>query len=601
MKKFIRAAKSAAIAALCAVGIMSLSGCENYGKMLRDSPDEYIDMAMENTMESIGGNTFTEEKKLFEQAMEDGSFSLGFEVEGITFNGVCEVSEKANAVSQMYTISNAEGNSAQVYVYADEGGFKFGTVGESGSHIYDVTLEGFAEKLAASIFAPGSGSAYEMSETDYNAVLEYVETLSAAMKNADSKGDDKYQKVIDDFVKNLSPTIVEGADIDIGGETVKTNTVTYVIGTAEAKDLLNKVLDLLVEDGQLNQETTGYSEEEFRAQFDEAMASIGEFSVTAVYDVNSKTHVLMRSDISLNISAEGETADIRLNSFYGADPASAEKQTYTFGINADGENIEIVMDVIHTEASAKVIANMTSGGESMELFTMNTEKNGDNYSLSVNIMDEITAGMEGTVSTSGNNFDMTIDKISAGYGSGEFSYSPNAKVNVKKGGEISVLDAEGEFLDITEAEMDALLENIGGDFGWLAGQTSGALTSSMIGYVAQADITYADANAKNVFTACTTNVVQRYVEEDENLVGGAIEGSGNDFTIGGVKVDMSDYLYDDYTGYVYGCVNEDTFAVEYTMWSEKPIPDEYKRQLTDEEQEELNKKGITIGCYPRLI
>ena len=127
MKKFIRAAKTAAIAALCTVGIMSLSGCENYQKMLRDSPDEYIDMAMENTMESIGGNTFAEEKKLLEQALEDGSFSLGFDVEGLTFNGVCEVSEKSNAVSQMYTLSNAEGNSAQVYVYADEGGFKFGT------------------------------------------------------------------------------------------------------------------------------------------------------------------------------------------------------------------------------------------------------------------------------------------------------------------------------------------------------------------------------------------------------------------------------------------------------------------------------------------
>ena len=601
MKKFIKAAKSAAIAALCAAGMLSMSGCENYGKMLRDTPDEYINMAMENTMESIGGNTFTEEKKLFEQAMEDGSFSLGFEVEGITFNGVCEVSEKANAVSQMYTLSNAEGNSAQIYVYADEGGFKFGTIGDSGSHIYDVTLEGFAEKLAASIFAPGSGSAYEMSETDYNALLEYVEALSAAVENAESKGDDKYQKLFDDFKNSLDPAIEEKTDINIGGETVSANTVTYTVTTEKIKDLLNQLFNLLAEDGQLDPETTGYSAEEMRAQFDEAMSSLEEIYVIAEYDINAKTNMLMQSDIFLNVTADGETAAVKFKSFFGADPASAEKQTYTFGINADGENIEIVMDVIHTETSAKVIANMTSGGESMELFTMNTEKNGDNYSLSVNIMDEITAGMEGTVSTSGNNFDMTIDKISAGYGSGEFSYSPKAKVNVKKGGEISVLDAEGEFLDITEAEMDALLENIGGDFGWLAGQTSGALTSSMIGYVAQADITYADANAKNVFTACTTNVVQRYVEEDENLVGGAIEGSGNDFTIGGVKVDMSDYLYDDYTGYVYGYVNEDTFAVEYTMWSEKPIPDEYKYQLTEEEQEKLHEKGITIGCYPRLI
>ncbi|MBD5141968.1 MAG: hypothetical protein HDT25_11255 [Ruminococcus sp.] len=472
MKKFIRAAKTAAIAALCTVGIMSLSGCENYQKMLRDSPDEYIDMAMENTMESIGGNTFAEEKKLLEQALEDGSFSLGFDVEGLTFNGVCEVSEKSNAVSQMYTLSNAEGNSAQVYVYADEGGFKFGTTGNSGSHIYDVTLESFAEKLAASIFAPGSGSAYEMSETDYNALLEYAETLSSVMKNAESKGDDKYQKVIDDFKNSLDPAIEEKTDMEIGGETVKANTVTYTVSTDKIKDLLNQLFDLLAEDGQLDPETTGYSSEEMRAQFDEAMAGIGEITIAAEYDINAKTNMLMQSDIFLNFTAGGETAAVRFKSFFGADPASAEKQTHTLGINAGGENAEIVMDVIHTETSAKVIANMTSGEESMSLFTMTSEKNGDNYSLSVNIADEITAGIEGTISTSGNSFDMTIDKVSAGYGSGEFSYSPNVKVNVKKGGEIDILDAEGEFLDITEEQLDTLMENIANDFSDVINGTS---------------------------------------------------------------------------------------------------------------------------------
>lgn len=472
MSKFFKAVKTTAITALCAVGMLSMSGCENYSKMLRDKPEGYINMAMENTMESIGRKTFTEEKKLIEQAMEDGSFSLGFEAEGITFNGVCEVSEKSNAVSQMYTLSNADGNSAQIYVYADTDGFKFGTIGDSGSHIYDVTLESFAEKLAVSIFAPGSGSSYEMSETDYNELLEYVKTLSAAMENSDPKGsngDDKYQKLFDDFMDNLDPVIEEKTDIEIGGETVNANTVTYNVTTDKIKDLLNKLFDLLIEDGKFDPETMGYgySAEEFRAQFDEAMASIEEINVTARYDINAKTNMLMQSDISLNASADGKTVEMRFNSFFGADPATAEKQTHTFSMNADGENFEIVMDVTHTENSAVVTVNMKTGSLTVEIFTLKAEKNGEAYSLSINVMGEMTAGIEGTISTSGNTFDMTIDKISAGYGSGEFSYSPKAKVNVKKGGEISVLDAQGEFLDITEEQLDTLIENISGDFGWL--------------------------------------------------------------------------------------------------------------------------------------
>lgn len=471
MQKFIRAAKSAAAAVLCTAGVLSLSGCENYGKMLRDAPDEYIDMAMENTMESMGGKTFTEEKKLIEQALKDGSFSLGFEAEGVTFSGVCEMNEKLGAVSQMYTLSDEEGNSSQVYVYADADGFKFGTVGESGTHIYDVTFDGLAEKLAASIFAPGSGSAYELSEEEYSTFVEYAEMLSTAMKEAESKDGDKYQKVIDDFVKNLSPMTVEGADVDIGGETVKTNTVTYTVGTEDIKSLLNQFIDLLMEDGQLDPETTGYSEEEFRAQLDEAMASLEDLSITAVYDVNAKTHVLMRSDITVNVAAEGETADISINSLYGADPAAAEKQTHTFSMTADGETLDVVMDVTHTETSTVITANMTNSEVgSTELFTVTADKDGENYSLTADIMGSITAGAEGTISTSGSSFDMTVSRVFANAGNGEISYSPNVTVNVRKGGEINLLDAEKEFLDITEEEMTALGENISNDFNWLFGK-----------------------------------------------------------------------------------------------------------------------------------
>ncbi|MDE6764053.1 MAG: hypothetical protein K2J73_10305 [Oscillospiraceae bacterium] len=39
-------------------------------------------------------------------------------------------------------------------------------------------------------------------------------------------------------------------------------------------------------------------------------------------------------------------------------------------------------------------------------------------------------------------------------------------------------------------------------------------------------------------------------------------------------------------------------TVEYALWSAEPSPDEYKRVLTDSEQEALAKEGIIIGCYP---
>lgn len=462
MNKFLKAVKTTAVTALCAAGLLSLSGCDKNVKMLRDAPGEYVEMAMENTMEAMGGSSFSEEKKLIEQALEDGSFSLGFEVEGISFKGVCEA--KDDAVSQLYTVSNGEGNSAQVYLYGDERGMKFGTIGETGSHIYDITLEGMADRLAASIFAPGSGSAYEMSQADYDVFAEYAEMLSTAA--AGTKGD-KYQKLAEDFQNSLSPVTEEGVDSDIDGETVKANVVTYNITTEQVKDFLNRYRGLLIEDGQFNSETSGMTEEEFRAQFDEAMSNIENFTVGAVYYVNAETHMLMKSDISVNAAAEGETADVKLNSLFGADPAKAEKQTHILTITAEGETAEIVMDVTHTDTSATVKGNMTSGGESAELFTLVTEKDGENYSLSLDFMRLIAAGMEGTLNTNGNAVNMTVDRVYANFGDGEISYSPKVTVDVKKGGEISALDGQGEFLDITEEELDAFGESIMNDFGWI--------------------------------------------------------------------------------------------------------------------------------------
>lgn len=113
-------------------------------------------------------------------------------------------------------------------------------------------------------------------------------------------------------------------------------------------------------------------------------------------------------------------------------------------------------------------------------------------------------------------------------------------------------------------------------------------------------IATANAKAINCHTACTATITQMYVD-GKNVPSGAFEGSGTDFTIGGVKFDeILWWLGDNFTGYTYGYVKEN-WGIEYIMWSDKPIPDDYKHELTKEEQEELAKNGTVIGCYPEAI
>lgn len=591
MQKLIRTAKSAAVAALCTVGIMSLSGCDKYEKMLRDTPDEYIETAMENTMEN------SKENKLIEQALKDGSFTLGFEAEGLTFTGVCNVNENESAFSQLFTIADSSGNSAQIYAYAGKTGSKIGTVGQSGSHIYDITYEGIADKLAASIFAPTSDSVYAMPQSDYDMLAAYIDQMAQALQSP-SDGEnpnDKYAKIFNDYFDTHKPEIQEKTDADIGGKTVSSNIITYSIPTADVKALADSFFDLALEDtkasGQLPEY---YTEEDMKEYFNEFMDTFTECGITAAYYVNAKTHALMKSDFTVDAAVDGQSVKIYVNSFFGADPKNAPSQTLDAGIDIAGENASFNMIKSRTENGWTLAASADLAGEKSDLFNVTYEKIGKAYSISASIPDEEMSGsIEGTFDTNSTSLNITVDKISYTSYDGTETFEPKAKVSVKKGGEISALDAEKELLDLTEEEMDALMENIDSDFGAIIEEATGS--GPMGSYVIKSKISQANANAKWVHTSSSAKAAQSYV--DGNELSGVIEGNGTDFTIGGEKFDFSNYLGTDYYGYAYGYINEQS-AVEWTIWSADPLPEEYRHQLTKEEQDSLADKKIFIGCYP---
>lgn len=211
MKKILGGLKAAVCGVSAAAAMLLMSGCTNYSKMLSEKPADYISMAQENTMKASMGSGFGAEHKLLQEACEDGSLKLGFEVEGLKFNGELYVNEKDGKTAQVYKLTGTEGTSAEVYLYAGKDGLKFGTNGNSGRHVYDVTFEGFAEKLAASIFAPDSGSEYAMEQSDYDMFIQYIEEISsAAAGNTESA--DKLSKIAEDFMAAHPPVTEENVE-----------------------------------------------------------------------------------------------------------------------------------------------------------------------------------------------------------------------------------------------------------------------------------------------------------------------------------------------------------------------------------------------------
>lgn len=582
------------LTAAAAVAALTMSGCTNYTKMLEERPAEYISMAQENTAKAMAGNIFGEEYKLLQEACEDGSLKLDFEIEGVQFSGELYVNEKDEKSAQMYRVTGTEGTSAEVYLYTGKDGLKIGTNGISGRHVYDVTFEGLTEKLAASIFAPDSGTEYAMEQEEYDAVVQYIDEMSAAMEGDGSESADKLLAVIDDFKEAHPPVTEEKADADIGGETVSANIVTYSYSKEDIASLTEQFVDLYLNEYADEKDFEYYSKDEQKEQIMSLFNEMDSCDLKIVHYVNSKSHMLMMTDIDLLASADGENMYFYADVIYGADPENSNKQSFKAGVGEDGEEEDAVeADITTNENGSEIVFSVTVNGEEKELATLVSTKDGENYTITLDIPSaEISCKAEGTVKTDKKSFEITLDRVSAVSGSAEVSYLPKGVLTVEKGGTMPELDAEKEFLDITEEEMDTLYNNIVDDINAVLKETP--YSDELLEHIEESRQASANSNAKAYHTAVASMLTMSSIEGTE-FAGDEFSGSGMAVSIGGEEFDISDYFYVGDEGYVYGEFDPVMYSVNYILWSKKPIPDELKHQLSSEDMQKLADEGVYIG------
>ncbi len=608
--------------ALCAAGsLLAFSGCTNYSKMMNEEPKEYLAIASQNAAEAIAKGSGSETYDLMEKASENGSFTLEFEVEGIKFKGETYSNSKDGMTSQMYTLAGSKGTSLQAYVYADNDSARFGTIGDSGTHIYSIDLDTVAEKLAGSVFAPESGSSYAISQEEYDKILEYLGEFDAVVRDeseASESGEiSAYREIISSYTDSHPPVVEEKTETTVAGETVTANIITYDISKEDIRSVALQIFDAAAANGEFDETIESskywygddYSIDDYKEEFTKQLDEFSDYGINAVYKVNSKTNTLMQFDITANMADDHMNIVIKLGAVLGADPETAESGNVYCEINTDypdddeyDSNIRIDADITSGEDSSGMAVRMNMDGEITELININYTKNGENYTLTADIPEaEITAKAEGTVSASDDEFKFTIDRVSLVSGSTEVSYLPKVVITAKKGGEILALDAEKEFLDITEEELDAFGEDIGNDLMAVLDEFAegSVLGESMTNYISESRIFAANANSKTVYTALAVQLTEMAID-GETVKGSVIEGKDLDISIGGKKYDLSDYLGDEFHGYVYGECDPDTYSVNYVLWSDDPIPDEYRHQLDRDEQDTLADDGTCIGCYPVL-
>ena len=462
MRNIEKTLKGALCTAAAAAGMLVLSGCTNYSKMLNEQPQEYISMASENTATAMVKSNFAEEYAILESALKDGSFDVQFKVEDIGFDGQFYINEKDVKTSALYGFENESGK-AEIYVSADRNGMNLGTIGNSGTHVYSMDFATLAEDFASSIFAPDSGSSYALEQEEYDTIVEQIEQFNAAINGEDGNTADEMEKIIDDFLAENPPEIVEKTEMTIGDEAVKANVITYKFDKADISGLCEAYIDNVYEmDAEMSEY---YTKDEIKEKVMSAFDEIDSMDVELVYYANNKTHVIMQADCNINIVADEENMDICFSMFYGADPAASKEQTFKASVKYQEQEYALVVTATTEENSTKLDFKIVGDAMQMDLMTIDCTKDDENYTIGVNIpLAYITGEIKGTVKTEKNSFELTVDDIVFNSEESDYTYAPEGKLTVTKGGEYLDLDAEKKLFEITEEEADRLAENIEADF-----------------------------------------------------------------------------------------------------------------------------------------
>ena len=438
-----------------------------------------------------------------------------------------------------------------------------------------------------------------MEQSDYDTFMQYIEEISSAAEE-DTESADKLSAIAEDYIAAHPPVTEEKVDTDIGGETVSADIVTYSFAKEDIVSIVEQLIDLYLEEYADEQDFEYYTKDEMKEQVMSSFDELDDCSIKVVHYVNSKSHMLMMSNIDMLASSGGENMYFYADVLYGADPENSGKQSFKAGISADDEEYAVAADITKNDNGSEMVFSLIDNGETKELATLASNRDGENYTITLDIPDaEISCKAEGTVKTGGKSFEITLDRISAVKGAAEVSYLPKGVVTVEKGGAMPALDAEKEVLDITEEEMDTLYNNIVGDINAVLKETP--YSGEMLEYIEQAKQTSANANAKMYHTAVSATLTMAGIE-GKDFSGSEFSGSNMTVNIGGEDFDLTDYFYQDADdGYVYGEFDPLRYSVTYVIWSKEPIPDNLKKQLSADEQQELAEQGTYIGCYPTLM
>jgi len=434
---------------------VSLSSCNNYSKLIKDSPDEYIKLAAENTVKSIAASRSTGVYDAFSNAVKAGTVKADVNYQNV--NASLAVMNDENKSVGMDAAVKVEDSDLKIKIYSDKDNAEFLISGYDEDHLYKLDLANFENDLKNSVFGTDSDSSYSLDEDTVKELTDAVTEFRDAFADAD--GENEFQKAWTDFVKGLEYTSSSEKVTLSDGTEFKANIIKCSVSGDKMKDYIDKMSGIAGEDSYLSY---------YFDSMNETLDSISNIDFT--FTVNSKSHELVSVDSAFPMTLEDEKYNMDINLDLGSDPAKSAK--YSLNVTASPESdpadtatADVILEMNGTDGnisdkltfSAKD-ADIDESGE----ITFDYNKADGAYTLEYSASNDSAVKLGGVITVNGKNAEITVDSASL-----KSQYDDEAQ----DAGDISVkiaftedkpqsLGADKNFLSVTEDELDAFVNDV---------------------------------------------------------------------------------------------------------------------------------------------
>lgn len=373
--------------------------------------------SMKKNSEAFSVNLSVEISKLMDTLKEIGLSSISIPINGsLELNGVWNESKLYTELAVL--MGSSKLSVAELWASGDNAVLGGSMI--TGDKYYGIAFKDIAERLKKSIFAPGSGSEYEMPEDMFDLIIKALDGKEG------EKLTEAASELIHELLEKLSEaldkhaTIAEGKEtVKIGEQDVQTNTVTI---TLDGNDLLAIAEDLYA--WQKDSETV-------QSFLDTLSGLIPEETL----DVRAELDEFMERIRTGSTEEDRAKAITTLKAYMDQDGKLVRAEGSEKEEREDGEPLEI-----------RIILTVDSGDDGLhfleaEVIEVSAE------------LDEDDKVVDDTLTTSTHKIRFDVEKNDDNSFSGTFFLSTDGEVNMngtvewdKKGGDFTVkLSSETEY------------------------------------------------------------------------------------------------------------------------------------------------------------